>query len=282
MTGLGAASRTAELGAADRTCSLEVLGELEPVISPLTEPVERAGTGMVLVPTEPHLFEYQWTLEYPELPDREDESPEAVRSFWPPFRRDRGAPRRSPEAATRVRLMFALQPGWRASEIMATVKHLSPVQEEETWREKVAEDWNSLAPMLGAAGDAAATVVGQPEIGSVARAMARLKVTSVPQTPATHWFVERFHEHTEAAHYWGTEWHLPATLLRAVGTRITGSLLVAFLAYHGGDPLDDAEVTDSDTLLAEAAVVSGPEEVGRARVGLRVRPHPADPAVSTG
>jgi hypothetical protein len=124
---------------------------------------------------------------------------------------------------------------------MATVEHLRPAEHEDELRAQLARDWRDLAPVLSTGGQVAADVAGFPEIGSVAKAIARLKVTSVPQTKFTGWFVTRVNA-TEGQTRWrGTEWHLSMPLLVAAGERISGGLLVAFREYHGAEPCGSDE-----------------------------------------
>jgi len=163
---------------------------------------------------------------------------------------------------------------------MATVKHLSPVEDEESWRAKLAKDWNTFAPMLGIAGQAAADAAGIPPLGSVAQAMARLRVNSVPQTPDSRWFVRRVHDYLEGREYRGTEWCLPDALLRAVGTRIGGSLLVAFLPYHGEDPPHTGGADGSATLLATVKIAKG-VHLSEDSTTLRVEPELGEPVELT-
>src|SRR5437870_5305208 len=49
------------------SCWIEVSGEKLPKVSPLSE--STAGrNGNVMVPAEPHLYEYQWAFQYGENP----------------------------------------------------------------------------------------------------------------------------------------------------------------------------------------------------------------------
>jgi hypothetical protein len=195
---------------------LELSGEEHPVISPLSE--RGSGTRDATVPADPHVYEYRWTYEYP--------GPLCGRS---------GRAQRTHDDFC-VRLWCPVVPGWRVTELMATVEHLRPAEHEEDLRAQLAKDWQELAPMISTGAQVAGDVAGAPEIGSVARAIARVKVTSVPQTRSTNWYVTRVNTTYRGTRWRGTEWHLPVPLLDAAGQRISGHLLVAFREYRGEDP----------------------------------------------
>ena len=76
----------------------------------------------------------------------------------PPDRRQRSASASFPVWADRY-----------VSAHTATLKHLSPVKKEEQWRQRVAADWNDLAPAVGVVGTVATDVAGLAPIGSVAK-----------------------------------------------------------------------------------------------------------------
>jgi hypothetical protein len=195
---------------------LELSGEEHPLISPLSE--RGSGTPGPTVPADPHLYEYRWTYEYPgPLCGRSGRAQRAHDDFC-------------------IRLWCPVVPGWRVTELMATVEHLRPAEHEEDLRAQLAKDWRDLAPMISTGAQVAGDVAGVPEIGSVARAIARSKVTSVPQTTSTRWFVTRVNTTHSGTRWRGTEWHLPIPLLDAAGQRISGHLLVAFREYRGEDP----------------------------------------------
>lgn len=203
----------------------EVYGEIEPTLS------SGAGTPAATG----GLYEYCWTLCYFEkkfskLQQKVDFSEQ--HRLW----RDKpkSAPRWSDKCAARVSLYFPADCNWRVSEILATVKHLSPVQQERSWREEFTKDFNAIEPVIGAAGKVAADATGIPELGSVAEAVSRLKLTSVPQAAGAEWFVRKVDLVRSEKLFHGIEWQLSLGLLRQLGTRVTGGLLVSFASVQPG------------------------------------------------
>ena len=200
----------------------EVYGEIEPTLS--------SGTG---TPTAAGgLYEYCWGLGYSE---KLFESRFKELASGDQGKLQRLLPSRSPDnAAARVRLYFPADCNWRVSEILATVKHLSPVQQERNWREEFAKDFTAIEPVIGAAGKVAADATGMPELGSVAEAVSRLKLTSVPQATGTMWFVRKVDKIHSGSLFHGIEWQLSVGLLKQLGFRVAGGLLVSFASVQPG------------------------------------------------
>lgn len=213
----------------------EVYGETEPVLS--------SGTGKPVA--DGGLYEYRWALGY--SADKfseswgklgsEELSSELRDKVGLLRRRDddsKHRPRLSDNAAARVSLYFPADCNWRVSEILATVKHLSPVEQERNWREEFAKDFTAIEPAIGAAGKVAAVATGMPELGSVAEAVSSLKLTSVPQTTGAMWFVRKVNRVESRSLFLGIEWQLSLGLLKQLGSRVTGGLLVSFSAVQPG------------------------------------------------
>ena len=206
----------------------------------------------------PHLYEYGWTLGYrigPAHPEREESH--GLRRLM-----ERDAP--PGEVTTvRVRLLFPMWPDRFVSVHTATIKHLSPVEKEDQWRQRMAADWNSLAPVLGGGGTVAADVTGLAPLDSVVKAVANLRATSVPQTPDALWFVRAVDDVDDQGDlHQGAEWEIPQTLLTEVGTQISGSLLVSMTP---ADTAFGATAPQGHTapVLAAATLMSGETALDR-------------------
>jgi hypothetical protein len=129
-----------------------------------------------------------------------------------------------------VWLLFFAGRGWRAREEAATVRHLAPLRTETTWRQRLASEWNELAPVVGGVSEAAADVAGAPEIAQVAGRIASIRATSVPPSDddASNWFVRSVFVSHHGRLYRGVEWVIGRDLVVEIGERVTGSLLVCF------------------------------------------------------
>ena len=230
----------------------EIYGETEPTLS--------SGAGAPAAAGD--LYEYCWALGYskgnfsklePKSGPLRRLRRERQRLRRWRRRRDgttKRAPRWSDEIAARVSLYFPADCNWRVSEILATVKHLSPVEQERSWREEFTKDFNAIEPVIGAAGKLAADATGMPELGSVAEAVGRLKLTSVPQAIGTMWFVRKVNlvdEERSNCLFHGIEWQLSLGLLEQLGTRVAGTLLVSFTSVQLG-----SEKTGKGEMLADA------------------------------
>ena len=217
---------------------LEVYGETEPIMN----------WGTATAPANGGLYEYRWAFGYSDKSF--SDSPHQAGRSWRGGERERPHDERLDYAAAHVRLFFAADCNWRVSEILATVKHLSPVREEQTWSEEFEKDFTAIAPVIGVAGQVAADATGMPELGSVAEAVGRLKLTSVPQVDGARWFVRRVDRVWSESLFHGIEWELSLGLLLQLGTRVTGGLLASF-ANAGGD---SENCNHSAGLLAQAVM----------------------------
>jgi hypothetical protein len=209
---------------------LEVYGETEPTASSVAGTPPAKGAG---------LYEYQWSLGY--LAPLSSHPPHG-RSLLRGGRAEDGQQDsdRLADPAAHVYLYFAADCSWRVSEVLATVKHLAPVQDERTWGEELAKDFTAIQPVIGAAGQIAGDATGMPELGSMAATVSRLKLTSVPPTQSSEWFVRKVDMVRNDHLFHGIEWQLSLNLLNQLGSRVTGGLLVFFANVE----TEGAEQTD--------------------------------------
>lgn len=220
---------------------LEIYGETEPTASSEAGTPPAKGAG---------LYEYHWSFGYLVPLPLSSRPPQGRSLRWGGHadggQQDSG---RFADPAAHVYLLFAADCNWRVSEVLATVKHLAPVQDEHTWSEELAKDFTAIQPVIGAAGQIAGDATGMPELGSIAATVSRLKLTSVPPTQSSEWFVRRVDTVANGHLYHGIEWQLSLNLLNQLGSRVTGALLVSFDSVGAGGA---ASADQSQGLLANA------------------------------
>jgi hypothetical protein len=220
---------------------LEVYGETKPTVSSGTGTPPVKGVG---------LYEYRWALGYLAPPSSHPAHGKGWLRGRPPEEDSQDSDQLADPAA-HVYLFFLADCNWRVSEILATIKHLAPVQDERTWREELAKDFAAIQPVIGAAGQVAADATGMPELGSIAETVSRLKLTNVPPAPGAEWFVRKVDMVKSDHLFHGIEWQLSLSLLSQLGSRITGGLLVSFASVEARD-IESAD--PSPGLLAKAVL----------------------------
>jgi len=171
------------------------------------------------------------------------------------------------DPAARVYMFFPVSGGWRIKELTATVKYLSPVPKQQSLWEKAAQEWQVLSPIVQDAStlaDAIGPEVGVPVQGAAKTldALAKLKITSLPQSEGFNWSVGKVtfgHQDTDPKRsgvMQGVVWELPKAMFTELGGRLTGSLAVTFIPCS-------KQGTDSNTVeprdLLAHAVVYGPD-----------------------
>lgn len=210
----------------------ELFGETTPMLdTSFSQVVPPAGSDGTVTEGNP-VYEYYWTLGHDDF----------GRNHHDPLF-DRTRKRFSGEledVAARVSLYFPVAGGWRINEVGATVKYLSPISDyQDELTRKIGEDWRTVQPVLGDAGNLATSLVAIPGIGAAAAgaapllsAMAKLRVGSVPQGVAGFdWFVEKktLANPDGRGLYQGVSWTLPREMFEKLGGRLNGSLAVNFV-----------------------------------------------------
>lgn len=210
---------------------LEFFGETSPVLDTAFAEVVPAGKADPQTSSSAPVYEYWWTLGHPgSAPHREQwagvmgdaqADSQLQQPVWENLRDD---------VAARVYLYFPVSEGWRVREIVATVKYLTPVYQQQAWWSQVGQDLKLLQPLVGDAGSIAGLVPGGATASKWLEAVSKLQVGSVPQSKEFPWSVEKVTSggHGEAVMQ-GVAWNLPSSLLRAQGGRMTGSLAVSIM-----------------------------------------------------
>ena len=209
---------------------LEFFGETSPVLDRGFAEVIPAGGQDPMATSAAPVYEYWWTLGHPGAAAHREQWSGVLGS-------DAGAEdqRAAPiwenlhsDVAARVYLYFPIAGGWRIREIMATVKYLMPVPQQQAWWTKAGQDLQLLSPLIKDAGDITGLVPGGATASKWLNTISKLQVGSVPQSKDFPWTVDKvtFGGNGEAVMQ-GVAWNLPASLLQAQGGRLTGSLAVS-------------------------------------------------------
>ena len=210
------------------------------------------------------MYEYWWTLGHPGLkPEhhhlihRSENEP-----LWSHLADD----------AAHIYFFFPIDKGWRVKEAVATVKYLSPVQDQESLSERANADWQHLQPLLADASTLAPALAPIPGVGGAAvvaspvlSALSKLQVGTVPPTTKGYnWYVDKVTTGASSAKgvRQGVMWSIPRTMFESLGGRLTGSLAVSFIpcrqqgqegdwAPRAGDLACHAGVFEKDRLPGE-------------------------------
>jgi len=250
---------------------LELFGETSPEIdvhyAEASSP--SSDTTEVSVAKSAPIYEYFWTVGHPGLPRHADgvarflhlDKPgadERAEQLWGHLKDD---------PAARVYLFFPLGGGWRIKELVATVKYLTPVREEQSLMEQAAKDWQQLQPVVAGASQVAGMVApaaGPVGVGaaSALAAIAKLKVNSVPRAKGFEWSAGKVTFGSSLGIMQGVMWELPKNMFAVLGGRLTGSVAVSFIPDNhqaAGEVAQDTPQPKQLDVLAHA-VVRGPDQ----------------------
>jgi hypothetical protein len=234
---------------AEQPYYFELYGETSPVLDTALAEVIPAGAADPITASPAPVYEYWWTLGHPgAAPHREqwtgllDAQGGEAAGGTPVWENLRG------DVAARVYVYFPISGGWRVREIVATVKYLMPVHQQEDWWSQIAKDLKLLSPLTADAGTIAGLVPGGATASRWLQTVSKLQAASVPQSKEFPWSVEKVtfggdgHEVLQ-----GVAWNLPASLLAAQGGRLTGSLAVSVMPTprqaQAGQPASGPAVT---------------------------------------
>lgn len=231
----------------------EVFGETSPILDTASAEVIPAGKADAVSASPAPVYEYWWTLGHPGAAPH----PKSwVDTMSPPSRRNEPIWENLQDTAARVYLYFPVSKGWRVREIMATVKYLTPVHQQESWWAQAGNDLKLLAPLAGDASNIAALVPGGTTVSKWLATISKLQLSSVPQSKEFPWSVEKvtFGGNGEEVMQ-GVVWNLPRSLLSAQGGRLTGSLAVSVVPAREQVPRQtESPVVAPGLLKAHAGV----------------------------
>lgn len=256
---------------------LEVFGETSPLVDEVfAEVVPAGGTGPKQTSDAP-VYEYWWTLGHPGAPEEH--------SHW--FKQNAGDKRPwqdLSDPAARIYLYFPLSSGWRANEVTATLKYLSPVPEQHVWLKTAAQDFQAIQPLIGDAASLSGLVPGGATASKWLGAVAKLQMSSLPQNGDLNWSVGKVTFGSQHGLMQGVMWTIPRAVFQRLGGRLTGSLAVSFIPARIQGDVGSADYGCAE-LIAHAVVygasgnewwVPSGEEPGRKFLQLKVSPQHVD------
>jgi hypothetical protein len=242
----------------------EVFGETSPLVDLKygeAQPVSMADRALPAAIGAP-IYEYWWTIGHPGRPHE-------MKHFWDVLGRDPESDdfwENLEDTAARVYLYFPRSGGWRIKEVVTTVKYLSPALQGETLRDKVAKDWQNVAPIVSGLSSVAslAPVPGVGSIASILATIARMQIKSVPQTDGFEWSVAKVSFGSSLGVMQGVMWRLPKRMFVELGGRLTGSLALSFIPSQVQTPDTvgtSAPVFKPQPLLVHAVVCGTNKQV---------------------
>lgn len=259
---------------------LELYGETSPLVDEAFAEVVPAGGTDPKATADAPVYEYWWTLGHPGAPEEH--------RHWIEDDSDKRPWQEVADPAARVYLYFPILSGWRANEIVATLKYLSPVPEQHDWLKTVAQDFHAVQPLVGGAASIAGLVPGAATASKWLDTISKLQISSLPQSGDLKWSVGKVTFGSEKGVMQGVMWTIPRAVFQRLGGRLTGSLAVSFVPARS--QVSDENVGGSksagyspEDILAHAVVYgahdqkwwtpSG-EEPGRHFVHLKLSPQP--------
>lgn len=238
---------------------LEVFGEAEPKLDMnYAETVPAGGQDAQTSQATP-IYEYWWTIGHG------GHGP-VHRHLFDGRKKDQLWGKLD-DVAARVYLYFPISGGWRAKELVATVKYLSPVSDQKNWTAQAAEDWQKAEPLLAGAGQVASSLGAVVPIAAgaapVLSALSKLQIGSVPQgVKGFNWYVEKvtFGPGTDHGVMQGVVWALPKPMFELLGGRLTGSLALSFIPSQSQSRAGEIWTPEPLPMLSHAVVYAAGKE----------------------
>lgn len=219
---------------------LELFGETKPVLC--TNLTETLPTHIMSndpqMKADASIYEYFWTISISQrLYDQFTQHVEHIV--------DKEVDKlRHHDTGAEVTLYFPLTGGWQAEEVVATIRYVRPLPHQEELAKKVAEHWNTVAPIISGIADITGklpppvpTTAGLPvsTAASLLSMLAKIPITSLPPVDGLTWSVKKvpgYAEYMQAGIMDGVRWTLPKKLFLILGQRVTGSVAVYFHPTH--------------------------------------------------
>lgn len=203
---------------------LELYGETEPLVDEAYAEVVPAGSEGLKSTVDAPVYEYWWTLGHPGQPE--------AHGHWFESREGKKPWQETSDPAVRVYVYFPVLAGWRANEVVATLKYLSPVSEQHDWLRSAVQDFQAVQPLLSGASSVAGLIPGGGTASKWLSTIAGLQMSSLPQTGDLKWSVSKVTFGSKRGLMQGVMWTIPRTVFQRLGGRLTGSVAVSFISAH--------------------------------------------------
>jgi hypothetical protein len=174
-----------------------------------------------------------------------------------------------------VYLYFPATGGWRAEELLATIKYLCPGKEHASILQNAAHMFSTAQPIVEDASKLASVGAMLPGVGPLAASTARLldmitrlKLTSVPPAAGYEWYVQKVSDRVQKEGLiLGVKWTISKKLFVEFGSRLTGSVAVNIVPARrqGVLPGEPGDLRPSQLPIRAKAVMRLHPSRGRAR-----------------
>lgn len=210
---------------------LELYGETEPLVDEAYAQAVPAGSADPKATADAPVYEYWWTLGYPGQPQEHRHWFGAKGFGEKGFGEKEGKKpwQEIADPAARIYVYFPILAGWRAHEIVATLKYLSPVPEQHEWLRSVVDDFQAVQPLLSGASSVAGLIPGGGTASKWLSTVAGLQISNLPQSADLDWSVGMVTYGSKKGVMQGVMWTIPRTVFERLGGRLTGSVAVSFV-----------------------------------------------------
>jgi hypothetical protein len=205
---------------------LELYGETSPELDWTESQPDGSSSGGTSAASRPvPTYEYRWTIGHPG-------GHRHTEHLWPLRKRSEDLWEELEEPAARAYIFFPQSGGWRIEEVLATVKYLRPVYEQEKLTQQAAETFQKISPYVEDISKLAGLVPNPAftAASSLLGTVAKLQLNDVPRADGFDWSVAKV---TFGSRKYGVMqgvmWTLPKKMFTVLGGRLTGSVAVSFL-----------------------------------------------------
>jgi hypothetical protein len=249
---------------------LEIFGETGPLIDKSYAETLAPGAVAAQASQPIPIYEYWWTIGHGGYEHGPHKDNDGERSGLKRFHRSGKGDKtflwtNLDDPAARVYFYFPISGGWRIKELVATVKYLSPVEDQKNWSAKAAGEFQRMQPLMANAGQLASDFGAVPFVGGAApilSTLSKFQVNTVPQgVNGFDWSVGKVTMAPTKGHganghgvMQGVVWTLPKQMFALLGGRLTGSLAVSFIPSQFQSIGEAKWIPESLPMLSHAVI----------------------------